>query len=85
METDGAVDKPLDKPVDNPVDASPQYANEAERLAAQKKRSLWLALALFGFVILIGVTSALQLKENIQRNANARAPATDVINTDAQP
>ena len=85
METDGAVDKPLDKSVDNPVGASPQYASEAERLAAQKKRSIWLALALFGFVILIGVTSALQLKENIQRNANANAPATDVINTDAQP
>jgi len=44
---------------------------EAERLAAQKKRSVWLALVLFGFVILVGVTSALQLKENIQRNSNA--------------
>ena len=45
--------------------------HEAERLAAQKKRSVWLALVLFGFVILVGVTSALQLKENIQRNSNA--------------
>ena len=44
---------------------------EAERLAAQKKRSVWLALVLFGFVLLVGVTSALQLKENIQRNSNA--------------
>ena len=50
-------DAPVDKSVDNPVDAAPQHASEAERLAAQKKRSLWLALALFGFVILIGVTS----------------------------
>lgn len=54
------VDKPMDKPVDTPVD-------EAARLAAQKKRNMWLGLALFGFVILIALISALRLAENIQR------------------
>lgn len=50
----------VDKPVDTPVD-------EAARLAAQKKRNMWLGLALFGFVILIALISALRLVENIQR------------------
>jgi len=48
---------------------------KAVRLAAQKKRSIWLALALFGFVVLIGVTSALQLKANIQKTSNANTGA----------
>ena len=61
----------VDLAVDKAVDGSEQAVDEAARLAAQKQRSLWLALALFGFVSLIGVTSALQLKENIQRNSNA--------------
>lgn len=65
MSGDEAVDKTVDMPMDKPD------ARRAEdvRLAAQKKRSLWLAVALFGFVILIGLTSALQLKENIERSA----------------
>lgn len=44
---------------------------ETVRLAAQKRRSIWLGFALFGFVLLIGITSALQLKANIQKNSNA--------------
>ena len=65
------AEHPVDKSVGDAVDKSGMPVNEAARLAAQKKRSTWLAMALFGFVILIGVTSALQLKENIQRNSNA--------------
>ncbi|MEO9970488.1 MAG: hypothetical protein ABJG15_11865 [Hyphomonadaceae bacterium] len=57
---------------------TPQITEDAEtvRLAAQKKRSVWLGLALFGFVLLIGVTSALQLKANIQKNSNANIERT---------
>ncbi|MEM6411004.1 MAG: hypothetical protein AAF683_05670 [Pseudomonadota bacterium] len=44
---------------------------EAERLAAQKKRNVWLAVALFGFVILVGLVSAIRLAENIQRTSGA--------------
>jgi len=65
------AEHPVGKSVGDAVDKSGMPVNEAARLAAQKKRSTWLAMALFGFVILIGVTSALQLKENIQRNSNA--------------
>ncbi len=59
-----SVDKAVDKPVDTPVD---EAVDEAARLAAQKKRNMWLGLALFGFVILIALISALRLVENIQR------------------
>ena len=62
--------------VDEVVDAVSVDVDEAERLKAQRQRSIWLALALFGFVFLIGITSALQLKENIQRNSNAAAART---------
>ncbi|MEO1475737.1 MAG: hypothetical protein AAFS13_05090 [Pseudomonadota bacterium] len=44
---------------------------EAERLAAQKKRNVWLAIALFAFVILVGLVSAIRLAENIQRVSGA--------------
>ena len=57
----------VDKSVDRPVQSAEQPVDEAARLAAQRQRSIWLGLALFGFVLLIGTTSALQLKENIQR------------------
>ena len=73
METERAVDNAVDKPVD-----------EAARLAAQKQRSIWLALALFGFVILIGITSALQLKENIQRNSNTNTGANIETNIESE-
>ncbi len=78
METEEPVDKPVEIPQHAPI-------SEAERLAAQKKRSVWLALTLFGFVILIGLTSALQLKENIQRNANANASSPSMTSQDTQP
>ncbi len=46
-------------------------AVEDARLAAQKKRNVWLGLALLGFVLLVGVVSALRLAENIQRVSGA--------------
>lgn len=62
---------PVDEPVHNPVDSSVDnaVASEALRLAHQKKRNVWLGLALFGFVVLIAVVSALRLAENIQTAA----------------
>ena len=39
---------------------------EADRLAAQKRRNIWLALALLAFVVLVGLVSAVRLAENIQ-------------------
>ncbi|MEM9667379.1 MAG: hypothetical protein AAF950_00510 [Pseudomonadota bacterium] len=44
---------------------------EAQRLAAQKKRNVWLAIALFVFVILVGLVSAVRLAENIQSGSGA--------------
>lgn len=35
-----------------------------EQLAARKKRNLWLALALVGFVVLVGATTAIRISEN---------------------
>ena len=61
----------VDKAVNKPVQNGPRAVDEAERLKAQRRRSVWLGLALFGFVLLIAITSALQLKENIQRTSNA--------------
>ena len=81
METRDTVDKPVDSG-QHFVDVA---AQEAERLAAQKQRSLWLALALFGFVILIGLTSALQLKKNIQRNSAATPIEAGVVIEEPQP
>ena len=52
-------------------DLSRSEQAEAERLAAQKRRNIWLALALFGFVILVGVVSAVRLAENLQRASGA--------------
>lgn len=39
------------------VDLSP------EENAARKKRNLWLALALLGFVVLVGATTAIRISE----------------------
>ena len=75
------VDKSVSNPVHGAVDKAGMPENEHLRLAAQKKRSIWLALLLFGFVLLVGTTSALQLKKNIQRNSNANTGA----NTLAEP
>lgn len=66
----------VDKTVDEPGQSAGQLVDEAARLAAQKQRSIWLGLALLGFVLLIGITSAFQLKENIQRNSNANLERT---------
>lgn len=55
-----------------PAEQAPQLtAEQAEeaRLAHQKRRNNWLGLALLGFVVLIGVVSALRLAENIQTAA----------------
>ncbi len=34
----------------------------ADALAAQKRRNAWLALALVGFVILVGITTAIRIQ-----------------------
>lgn len=67
MSDDASVDKPVINPVGAPVDNA--ASDEALRLAHQKKRNIWLGLALFGFVVLIAVVSALRLAENIQTAA----------------
>lgn len=41
--------------------AGPQPHDDAERRAAQKRRNLWLGLALFGFVVIVGVTTVIRL------------------------
>ena len=74
MDVEQAVDKAEDKVVDH----SAQVQDETARLAAQKKRSIWLALALLGFVLLIGTTSAFQLKKNIELRA-AEVAANPVV------
>lgn len=51
--------------------SQPAEQVEAARLAAQKKRNVWLAIALFAFVILVGLVSAIRLAENIQRASGA--------------
>lgn len=71
MEREPVVDKLVNETVDKVSVAD----HEAARLAAQKQRSMWLGLALFGLVILVGLTSALQLKENIQRTSHADTQA----------
>ncbi len=35
----------------------------AERLAAQKQRNLWLALALVAFVLIVGISTALRIQD----------------------
>ena len=65
--TEQDVDKPVDTPVVAPVETVSNDVDSAERLAAQKRRNIWLALALFGFVIIVGLSSALRLAENVQR------------------
>lgn len=46
-------------------------ADEALRLAAQKRRNIWLALGLVGFAALVALVSAVRLAENIQRVSGA--------------
>ncbi|MEL6324339.1 MAG: hypothetical protein AAGJ29_13995 [Pseudomonadota bacterium] len=46
-------------------------AQEAARLAAQKRRNVWLGLALAGFVVLVALVSAVRLAENIANQAGA--------------
>lgn len=41
--------------------ANAGQAEERARLAAQKKRNMWLALALFAFVVIVGVTTVIRL------------------------
>lgn len=33
-----------------------------EEIVAQKKRNVWLALALVGFILLVGITSAIRIQ-----------------------
>lgn len=56
-------EQPVDNIVDKAVDTLSADVNNAERLAAQKRRNNWLGLALFGFVVLIAVVSALRIAE----------------------
>lgn len=44
-------------------------AKTPEELAAQKKRNMWLGLALGGFVVLIGVISAFRFIDNLASGA----------------
>ncbi|MEL7130477.1 MAG: hypothetical protein AAGK23_13110 [Pseudomonadota bacterium] len=53
------------------VETVTREADEAARLSAQKRRNVWLGLMLFGFVLIVGLVSALRLAENIQRTAGA--------------
>ena len=83
MERRAPVDKSVNNAAHGAVDTAGMPENEHLRLAAQKKRSNWLALLLFGFVLLVGTTSALQLKKNIQRNSNANASIQSTLDTQA--
>ena len=51
-----------------------------EQLAARNKRSLWIALGLVGFIVLIFLTTFLRMQSNLaariaQDRATAAAPA----------
>ena len=39
-------------------------ARSQEEIAAQKKRNIWLALALVAFVALVGITSAIRISQS---------------------
>ncbi|MEQ9315652.1 MAG: hypothetical protein RLN72_07355 [Henriciella sp.] len=41
--------------------ADPEPHDDAARRAAQKRRNLWLGLALFGFVVIVGLTTVIRL------------------------
>ena len=47
----------MSPPVSPPEPLSPQQRD------AQKKRNLWLALALVAFVVLVGVTTAIRIQD----------------------
>ncbi len=40
-------------------------------LSAQRRRNLWLGLILFGFVILVGVSTAIRLRDAALNNDNS--------------
>ena len=47
-----------------------------EQLAARNKRSLWIALGLVGFIVLIFLTTFLRMQSNLaERTAQERAMA----------
>jgi hypothetical protein len=51
-------------------DVFPQPAQlDAEGRAAQKRRNMWLGLALLGFVVLVGLTTAVRLSGSDSRKA----------------
>lgn len=41
--------------------SDPVQPDEAGRRAAQKRRNLWLGLALFAFVLIVGLTTVIRL------------------------
>lgn len=45
------------------ADGASTQANTAVLLAAQKRRNMWLAAALVGFVVIVGVTTAVRIQE----------------------
>ncbi|MGB3624805.1 MAG: hypothetical protein WA989_03190 [Henriciella sp.] len=45
----------------DPVQPDQVHADDAGRRAAQKRRNLWLGLALFAFVIIVGLTTVIRL------------------------
>lgn len=62
---------------------TPAARLEPEALAARNKRNIWLGLALFGFVVLVGVTTVIRLSSTdlsegasfyYSPNKKARAP-----------
>lgn len=44
-----------------------------EQLSARNRRSLWIALGLVGFIVLIFTTTFLRMRENIAHSAAERA------------
>lgn len=51
-----------------------------EQLAARNKRSLWIALGLVGFIVLIFLTTFLRMQSNLaERTAQDRAVATAAL------
>ena len=47
-----------------------------DQFAARKRRSLWIALSLIAFIVLVFATTVLRMRENMSQNA-ARVAAAE--------